>query len=642
FVKNQSLAIYTTGWTWKFVRCLTDDQLRIEYDKICRAVDLATAKDQHQHLKRSGETLESLESKKLKSSHSTSQPAELQETTSVSAGATITAGDPIPAITFVSKGFSVSASSSIPAATPIAAGVSTTAGASGSTSEASVPVIELFDSPPKDTSLPLDPKTDDLDKPLRKSLRKKSIARKRTLPSPSKPKSDALPFDEDDPEVAFKRADGTVKRFSTPSKLMYWAGRADLMVLYGLVLDKYKTERATGIGLGLWMDLRTLITAREERDASIIWDDHDQWQIRSWRFYAIPTIHVLETEAGDIMYMFVDKKYPLTPATLQRMLNHGLKIDRDPSDYLPFSILLVHQRFNTALMTIWEEGSAGTVGPAAIEILTEVSPPAESTPSAESSPPVEFSPPAESSPPAEFSPPAESSPPAGISVSVLRSHTKELKNEVSIKKEEYKDFIQETVANEVKNKLSKILPKAVSDFATLVIQSTINETLDQTPVVSAKSSYAIAESLTEFKLKKIIMKKMKKKTKKRRTGKDAESLNKSSTPKESTKGKPSSKSSKTGKSAFADQSVKEPEHEISKKDWFKDSPKPEVRDPEWNTIKTIDDTPEQPWFNKMVQAVKPPLTFDELMSTPIDFFSICYEPSPDRQYHKRNSHVSNV
>nr|GFD47344.1 hypothetical protein [Tanacetum cinerariifolium] len=98
------------------------------------------------------------------------------------------------------------------------------------------------------------------------------------------------------------RADGTVKRFSTLRELMYWAGRADLMVIYGLVLDK---------------------------DASIIWDDQDQWHIRSWRFYALPAIYVQETKAGDIMYMFVDKKYPLTPETIQRMLNHGLEIDRD-------------------------------------------------------------------------------------------------------------------------------------------------------------------------------------------------------------------------------------------------------------------------------------------------------------------------
>nr|GEU85521.1 synaptobrevin, longin-like domain protein [Tanacetum cinerariifolium] len=287
---------------------------------IRRAVDLATAKAQHQQLKRSGETLESSESNKLKSSHSTTQPAEMQETTYVSAGATIAAGDLIPAVT------SVYVASSISAGVPIAADVSISAGAFGTASQASVPIIELLDSPPKDTSLPLDPEIEEQDVPLRKSSRKKSIARKRTLPSPSKPKSDALSFDEDDPEAEFKRylrqasdddepaepvslalvsdittweiiptefgrgkihvitsADGTVKRFSTLRELMYWAGRADLMVLYGLVSAKYKTERAT---------------------------------------------------AGDIMYMFVNKKYPLTPETIQQMLNHGLEIDRDPSDLL--------------------------------------------------------------------------------------------------------------------------------------------------------------------------------------------------------------------------------------------------------------------------------------------------------------------
>ncbi|GJV45320.1 hypothetical protein Tco_1429856 [Tanacetum coccineum] len=63
----------------------------------------------------------------------------------------------------------------------------------------------------------------------------------------------------------------------------------------------------------------------------------------------------------------------------------------------------------------------------------------------------------------------------------------------------------------------------------------------------------------------------------------------------------------------------DPKPKIQKKDWFKDSSKTKVLDPEWNTIKVIDDTPEQPWFNQMLQAVKPPLTFDDLMGTPIDF-----------------------
>nr|GFA75573.1 aminoacyl-tRNA synthetase, class 1a, anticodon-binding [Tanacetum cinerariifolium] len=313
------------------------------------------------------ETLESSDSKKLKSSHSTTQSVELQEPTSVSAGDPILAVTPIPAVTSIPVVTSVPGGSSIFVVTPSAAGVSTTAGASGSASDASKQ-----------------------DATFRKPSRKKSIARSRSLPRAYKPKSDALLFDEDDPEAEFKkylrqasdddepaelvslalvfditsweiiptefglgeiyvltRANGTVKKFSTLRELMFWAGRADLMVLYGLVLDKYKTERATGIGLGLWIDLRTLITTREERDPSIIWDDQDQWQIRSWRFYALLAIHILETEAGDILYMFVDKKYLLTPETIQRMLNHGLEIDRDPSgNDLTTAIQLIQSLLN--------------------------------------------------------------------------------------------------------------------------------------------------------------------------------------------------------------------------------------------------------------------------------------------------------
>nr|GFA53470.1 hypothetical protein [Tanacetum cinerariifolium] len=268
FVKNQSTTIYTTGWTWKDVRGLTDDQ----------------------HQNRSRETLESTESKKLKSSNSTEQSAELPETTFVSAGATLAAGDPISTVPSVFAIPSVSAISSIPAETPIAAGVPTTAGVSES---AYVPIIDLLDSPPKATSLPLDLETAEQAVPLRKSSRKKSMARRRTLAKSSQSESAALPFDEDDPESEFKKDLRQVSDDDEPaepvslslvSDIRTWEvihtefglGRADLMVLYGMVSDKYKLERATGIGLGLWLDLRTLITAREDRDASIIWDDQDQ------------------------------------------------------------------------------------------------------------------------------------------------------------------------------------------------------------------------------------------------------------------------------------------------------------------------------------------------------------------------------
>nr|GFC32805.1 aminoacyl-tRNA synthetase, class 1a, anticodon-binding [Tanacetum cinerariifolium] len=160
------------------------------YDKIRRVVDLNNAKAHHHHFKRSGDTLESSESKKLKSSPSVEQPAELQKPPSISVGSTIAVGALNSTVPSVFAVLSDSAASLVPADTPIAAGVPTTIAASGST------------------------------KPT------------------------------------------------------------------------------------------TLNTVKEDRDVSIIWDDQDQWEIRSWRFYPLPAIYVLETEAGDIIYMFVDKKYP--------------------------------------------------------------------------------------------------------------------------------------------------------------------------------------------------------------------------------------------------------------------------------------------------------------------------------------------
>ncbi|GKF51727.1 hypothetical protein Tco_0148194, partial [Tanacetum coccineum] len=57
----------------------------------------------------------------------------------------------------------------------------------------------------------------------------------------------------------------------------------------------------------------------------------------------------------------------------------------------------------------------------------------------------------------------------------------------------------------------------------------------------------------------------------------------------------------------------------SKDDWFKKPERPSTPDSDWNTIKTIDFRPPQTWVSKIAKERKPPLTFDELMSNPIDF-----------------------
>nr|GEX15805.1 hypothetical protein [Tanacetum cinerariifolium] len=98
----------------------------------------------------------------------------------------------------------------------------------------------------------------------------------------------------------------------------------------------------------------------------------------------------------------------------------------------------------------------------------------------------------------------------------LESYTKDFEKKAQEERKLYIDavekLVKDIIKDEVKSLLPLILPKEVSNFATPVIQSTINESLKN--VVLAKSSpqpkftYEEAESLTEFELKKILLDKI--------------------------------------------------------------------------------------------------------------------------------------
>ncbi|GKA12717.1 hypothetical protein Tco_0692263 [Tanacetum coccineum] len=291
---------------------------------------------------------------------------------------------------------------------------------------------------------------------------------------------------------------------------------------------------------------------------------------------------------------------------------------------------------------------------------------------------------------------------------VLRKHDEELKQQYS-QQVDYKNVIEESmqanIINEVKNLLPKFLPKTVSDFATLVIQSTVKKALEKTPTTlaqsssKAQSSLKVAESLSEYELKMILFDNMDKsrsylthdkhqvlydalfnssclddviahcqadpekilrkrdhddddkdedpsagpnqdkKTKRRRT-KESESSKKSSATKETFKGNNPTKDSKSDKSMHAEESVVDPTKEViidtsnddvvndadqpqkdsvSKHEWFKQPSWTTTLDLKWNMHQVINDQPEQPWFNNMVFTANDPLTFDDLMATPINF-----------------------
>ncbi|GJX57991.1 hypothetical protein Tco_0289381 [Tanacetum coccineum] len=98
----------------------------------------------------------------------------------------------------------------------------------------------------------------------------------------------------------------------------------------------------------------------------------------------------------------------------------------------------------------------------------------------------------------------------------IQSHTLECRDEAQAEKTEYIDLIDTLVRaiikEEVNTQLPQILPQAVSDFATPVIEQNVTESLEAAILEKSssqpKSTYAAAASLSEFELTKILMDKM--------------------------------------------------------------------------------------------------------------------------------------
>ncbi|GKD98266.1 hypothetical protein Tco_1382163, partial [Tanacetum coccineum] len=111
--------------------------------------------------------------------------------------------------------------------------------------------------------------------------------------------------------------------------------------------------------------------------------------------------------------------------------------------------------------------------------------------------------------------------------------------------------------------------------------------------------------------------------KKRRKGKDFEPSKDNVQTGSSSKGKTQSNPSSTDKPVNAEEPLHEDEIYVEEPildDVVNEQPpRPPTPNPEWNKDKNIDDGPEKPWFNDLVYIKKDPLTFDELMATPIDF-----------------------
>ncbi|GKD75318.1 hypothetical protein Tco_1333600, partial [Tanacetum coccineum] len=125
------------------------------------------------------------------------------------------------------------------------------------------------------------------------------------------------------------RADRNTSYHKTFESMLKSFDRHDLEVLHRLVMERFQDNTPEGYNLMLWGDLKILVDPEQDDD---IWKNQNQWKIISWKLYETCGVHTLMVD-GTLMtiHMFVEKKYPLTKETLQKMLNWKLEAEAESS-----------------------------------------------------------------------------------------------------------------------------------------------------------------------------------------------------------------------------------------------------------------------------------------------------------------------
>ncbi|GJY94685.1 putative ribonuclease H-like domain-containing protein [Tanacetum coccineum] len=120
------------------------------------------------------------------------------------------------------------------------------------------------------------------------------------------------------------RADGSLKMYRVFSLMLKSFDREDLETLYKLVKARYGLTRPVeDLDLILYGDLKTMFEPNVEDQ---VWKNQDNYKVLDWKLYDSCGVHSLRKQ-NVYIYMLVEKRYPLTPATITVMLNRKLQAD---------------------------------------------------------------------------------------------------------------------------------------------------------------------------------------------------------------------------------------------------------------------------------------------------------------------------
>ncbi|GJT58709.1 hypothetical protein Tco_1002242 [Tanacetum coccineum] len=122
------------------------------------------------------------------------------------------------------------------------------------------------------------------------------------------------------------RSNGQKRYFSTLMRVLSIFDRDDLNAVYQLVMDRYQDEIPEGFDRVLWGDLMVMFNPDDEDK---FWNSQQDWNIVSWKLHGSSGVHTLVTEAGLVIHMLVEKKYPLRKKVLLQMLELKLESEED-------------------------------------------------------------------------------------------------------------------------------------------------------------------------------------------------------------------------------------------------------------------------------------------------------------------------
>ncbi|GJV66556.1 hypothetical protein Tco_1482065 [Tanacetum coccineum] len=120
------------------------------------------------------------------------------------------------------------------------------------------------------------------------------------------------------------RADGKSQMYLVFSHMLKSFDREDLEDLYKLVKARYGSTRLVeDLDLVLWNDLKNMFEPHVEDE---IWKLQQRYKVLSWKLFDSCGVHCLSLQSG-MIYMLVEKRYPLTPPTIIDMLNKKLQVN---------------------------------------------------------------------------------------------------------------------------------------------------------------------------------------------------------------------------------------------------------------------------------------------------------------------------